>query len=73
MKDAWNIPPYEIPWLMEHFVVDRATKAHAAGKPIIIEETGSRASYYGGDRDSYLREVFASANAANYAGEPSFG
>ena len=42
--DNWNIPASDFAWVNTYFVRDRAQIAHAANKPIIIEETGMRVS-----------------------------
>lgn len=38
--DNWAIQAYEFDWVNANVIRDRASIAHAANKPIIIEETG---------------------------------
>lgn len=72
--DNWQIPSSEMDWVDTGLVADRAAIAHASGKPIIMEETGfsmdAEFSWLGyqGDRRKYLEQIYAFANAANYAG-----
>ncbi len=44
--DNWEIPVEAFDWVNVNFIQDRAALAHAAGKPIIIEEFGVRADYH---------------------------
>lgn len=44
--DNWEIPVEEFDWVNVNFIQDRAALAHAAGKPIIVEEFGVRADYH---------------------------
>lgn len=64
--DNWGIPVWNASWVNDHFVRDRARIAHAAGKPIIMEEYGSRPGYK--TRDEILRSLHAAAHDAGYAG-----
>ena len=68
--DAWSKSPAQI----NAFMADRASIAHALGKPIILEEFGSKAigsmptpgNKY--DRDSILTEFINTARYNNFAG-----
>jgi mannan endo-1,4-beta-mannosidase len=72
--DNWNIPSQDMWWVKDYLVRDRANIAHAAGKPIIMEETGfARGSRfarlgYSNSTDYWLNQITEFANAASYAG-----
>lgn len=40
--DNWGIAASDYKWYGPNFLADRARIAHAAGKPIVMEEYGSR-------------------------------
>ena len=72
--DNWNIPKGDMWWVKEYLVKDRANIAHAAGKPIVMEETGFArggrfASLgYSNNTDYWLSQMYEFANEAGYAG-----
>jgi len=66
LSDAWNVPCNAVQFIYSAYVADRAKISASAGKPIIIEETGTSQNYL--PRDNYLRGIFNAANAHNYAG-----
>lgn len=54
---------------MHHVVKDRAALAHAAGKPIVLEEYGCcKAADYRGKRGELFRAFHDAADGAGYAG-----
>ena len=82
--DNWNVASSEFQsWFVPQVIQDRAKIAHAAGKPIIIEETGYAtveptdhsafavkvaAAGYALDRAKWLDAIYQAANQAGYAG-----
>ncbi len=82
--DNWNVASSEFQsWFVPQVIQDRAKIAHAAGKPIIIEETGYAtveptdhsafavrvaAAGYAADRAKWLDQIYQAANQAGYAG-----
>ena len=65
--DNWGIPASEFEWVRSNVIADRASIAHAAGKPIIMEESGMKTGYVG-SRSSFLGDMYQWANENNYAG-----
>ena len=65
--DNWGIPASDFEWVRSNVIADRASIAHAAGKPIIMEESGMKTGYVG-SRSSFLGDVYQWANENNYAG-----
>ena len=72
--DNWNIPSGDMWWVKDRLVKDRADIAHAAGKPIILEETGfARGDHfaslgYSSNTGYWLDKMYEAADAADYAG-----
>ncbi|KAK9819797.1 hypothetical protein WJX72_002477 [[Myrmecia] bisecta] len=65
--DNWAIKAWEHTWVGDNFIRDRAAVAHAAGKPIIMEECGMMAGYLP-SRNDFLNWEFGVAVDAGYAG-----
>ncbi|BDA49884.1 probable mannan endo-1,4-beta-mannosidase 7 at N-terminal half [Coccomyxa sp. Obi] len=65
--DNWAIQAYEFDWVNANFIRDRASIAHAANKPIIIEETGMQRGYLS-SRNTLLSSLFGEANNNNFGG-----
>ena len=65
--DNWAIPASEYEWVRTNFIADRANIAHAAGKPIIMEESGMKTGYVS-SRSSFLANMYEWANENDYAG-----
>lgn len=65
--DNWGVPASDYKWYGPNFIRDRARIAHAAGKPIIMEEYGVRAGYLP-TRTELLDYLQDEANAHGYAG-----
>jgi len=74
--DNWNIPSSQMYWVEERLMKRRAAIAHAAGKPIVLEESGfnsdpSWQGYrlgYGSSPAWYLSQMYELANRYDYAG-----
>ena len=64
--DHWQIDRSEHTWIGPNYIADRAKVAHAAGKPIIMEEFGMENGYM--NRDSLLSYLTDTADANGYAG-----
>ena len=65
--DNWGIPAYDYQWVRTNMIADRANIAHAAGKPIIMEESGMKTGYVS-SRNSFLADMYEWANENDYAG-----
>uniref|UniRef100_A0A1D1ZTE6 mannan endo-1,4-beta-mannosidase n=1 Tax=Auxenochlorella protothecoides TaxID=3075 RepID=A0A1D1ZTE6_AUXPR len=65
--DNWGIAASDYKWYGPNFLADRARIAHAAGKPIVMEEYGSREGYLS-SRNELLYYLQDQANALGYAG-----
>ncbi len=73
--DNWAIPANKFEWIDKHFIKRRADIAHAAGKPIILEEAGfsddaswhPSLGYYQAPA-WYLSRMYGFANNAGFAG-----
>lgn len=83
--DNWTIPASTdfFSWFVPHVLKNRAAVAHAANKPIVLEETGfsemdsnnssdfmrriAQAGYFN-SRAYWLSEIYKAANEASYAG-----
>jgi mannan endo-1,4-beta-mannosidase len=83
--DNWSIQAGDdfYDWFVPHVIHDRAELAHAAGKPIVLEETGFsryvadddsdfmqriKNAGYASDRPRWIGEIYKAAYAAGYAG-----
>ena len=64
--DHWQIEPKEYDWIGPNYIADRAKVAHAAGKPIIMEEYGMENGYL--NRDFLLSYLTRVATENDYAG-----
>jgi mannan endo-1,4-beta-mannosidase len=64
--DHWQIEAKEYDWIGPNYIADRAKVAHAAGKPIIMEEYGMENGYL--NRDFLLSYLTKEATANDYAG-----
>ena len=64
--DHWQIEQWEHTWIGPNYIKDRAQVAHAAGKPIIMEEYGMENGYM--NRDDLLTYLVDTADDAGYAG-----
>ena len=64
--DHWQIDQWEHTWIGPNYIADRAKVAHAAGKPIIMEEFGMENGYM--NRDALLSYLTDTADANGYAG-----
>jgi mannan endo-1,4-beta-mannosidase len=64
--DHWQIEAKEYDWIGPNYIADRAKVAHAAGKPIIMEEYGMENGYM--NRDALLSYLTREAAANDYAG-----
>lgn len=64
--DHWQIEAKEYDWIGPNYIADRAKVAHAAGKPIIMEEYGMENGYM--NRDALLSYLTREATANDYAG-----
>lgn len=64
--DHWQIDSWEHTWIGPNYIADRAKVAHAAGKPIIMEEYGMENGYM--NRDDLLSYLTDTADANGYAG-----
>ena len=65
--DNWAISASDYEWVRTNFIADRANIAHAAGKPIIMEESGMKTGYLP-SRSSFLANIYEWANENDYAG-----
>ena len=65
--DNWGISASNYDWVRTNFIADRANIAHAAGKPIIMEESGMKTGYVS-SRNAYLANMYEWANENDYAG-----
>ena len=65
--DNWGISASDFEWVRSNVIADRASIAHSAGKPIIMEESGMKTGYVG-SRSSFLGDIYQWANENNYAG-----
>ena len=76
--DNWNIPSRDIEWVRDYLVLDRAKLAHAAGKPIVLEESGfakgPRFAHLGYSTNPpyWLGQMYKFANLGGYAGTMSW-
>ncbi len=76
--DNWNIPSRDIEWVRDYLVLDRAKLAHAAGKPIVLEESGfakgPRFAHlgYSTNPQYWLGQIYKFANLGGYAGTMSW-
>ena len=84
LLDNWGIPQSDFySWFVPNIIADRARIAHAAGKPIVLEEVGFssykstdvsgfmsavKSNGYYSDRSRWLSETYKAANNAGYAG-----
>ena len=69
----WGIPSTQLDWLLGHYIADRGAIAHAAGKPIVLEEAGFsfRDNEYLGYLENpgkFLALMYKAANKSGYAG-----
>lgn len=64
--DNWEVPASDYAWVGPHYLADRAAIAHAAGKPLIIEEYGMKAGY-GPGRDGLYSYMHAQAEELGIA------
>ena len=67
VADNWGIPASDFEWVNDNFIADRASIAHSAGKPIIMEESGMKTGYVS-SRNSFLADIYQWANENDYAG-----
>ena len=65
--DNWGMPASGYDWVRTNMIADRASIAHAAGKPIIMEESGMKTGYVG-SRSAFLASIYEWANDNDYAG-----
>ena len=82
--DNWNLPQSDFAsWYVPNVIKNRAEIAHAAGKPIVLEETGFsvynpsdtskfmdkvKAQEYYLDRAKWIGAMYQAANEAGYSG-----
>ena len=64
--DHWQMEPKEYDWIGPNYIADRAKVAHAANKPIIMEEYGMENGYL--NRDFLLSYLTRVATENDYAG-----
>ena len=84
LLDNWGISQADFfSWFVPNIIDDRARTAHAAGKPIVLEEVGFssyvstdnsgfmnavKSNGYYSNRGKWLSETYKAANKAGYAG-----
>ena len=68
--DHWQIPVADFDWFDQHYIGDRADRAHEVGKPIVLEETGFSHEIPAGYPDAavMLAWLYRAANRSDYAG-----
>ena len=69
--DNWMIGPQTYINYSQYFLSSRASIAHAAGKPIILEESGLGGlnGFTGVDRDTFLSNIYDIAQQKGFAGQ----
>lgn len=66
--DNWKISSGDYSWVGPNYIADRAKIAHAAGKPIIMEEFGLRKNLgYDKSREEVFTYLLDQANSNDYA------
>ncbi len=65
--DNWGIDAKDASWIVPNYIADRATVAHAANKPIIMEEYGMQLGYMP-QRDDLFAILLMGSHNAYFAG-----